>query len=280
LLREMNWPWQVERCDVIASHLRPGTLEATRAHLTLVFPWTTTVYVAAGLLGPSRFVLTAGDVHFPARKKHECRRRNSKMAQDVAQPATRIQHLLGIASARDKEGGAWIRVSANPQGQVVASKPAFMVEAGSNRTGQSLYVVGNEVSIKISSRDTGGAFAVAEDCTPPNGGPPLHLHYEQDEWWYVLEGQFLFEVDGKKIYAGPGATVFAPHGSRHTFQNVGVKPGRTVVTVVPGGLDLFFEEMDTAVPPGATPDPASLSALFRKHGMELLGPPLAACEVA
>jgi mannose-6-phosphate isomerase-like protein (cupin superfamily) len=68
--------------------------------------------------------------------------------------------------------------------------------------------------------------------TMPQGGPPLPLHYHQDEWWYILEGQFLFEVDGRQIRAGPGATVFAPRGSRHTFQNIGSTPGRMVVTAI------------------------------------------------
>lgn len=154
---------------------------------------------------------------------------------------------------------------------------AFAVEAGSSRTGgDPLYVVGSDIWVKISSRDTCGAFAIMEDRTPPQGGPPLHLHHHQDEWWYVLEGQYLFEVDGQNIHAGPGATVFAPRGTRHTFQNTGSTPGRTVVTVVPGGLDIFFEELSAAVPPGAIPDPAKLSSLFEKHGLELLGPPLAA----
>lgn len=170
--------------------------------------------------------------------------------------------------------------NSNPQNQVASTCPAFAVPSGADRVGKVLSVVGDEIRIKISSRDTNGAFAVAEDFTPPNAGPPLHLHHEQDEWWYVLDGEFLFEVDGEKIHAGPGFTVFAPRGSRHTFQNVGSKPGRTIVTVVPGGLDLFFEEIDSTVPAGTIPDPSTLDVLFRKYGMELLGPPLALRDAA
>jgi mannose-6-phosphate isomerase-like protein (cupin superfamily) len=169
-------------------------------------------------------------------------------------------------------------MSANSQSQAVSAPPmtAFSVEPGGDRTQGPLYVVGDEVRVKISSRDTRGAFAVFEDQTPPLQGPPLHLHHVQDEWWYVLEGNYLFEVDGRQIHAGPGATVFAPHGTRHTFQNIGSTPGRMIITVVPGGLDIFFEELSAAVPPGTVPDPAKLAPLFQKHGLELLGPPLAA----
>ena len=148
--------------------------------------------------------------------------------------------------------------------------PAFIMEP---RDGKVIQVVGDEVIVKVSSRDTDGAFAVFEGRTQPNSGPPLHLHRDEDEVWRVLEGEYLFEVDGDEIYAGPGATVFAPRGTRHTFQNIGRTPGRLVTTVVPGGLDLFFEEIESL-------DPAKAVTVFEKCGLELHGPPLAARKVA
>jgi mannose-6-phosphate isomerase-like protein (cupin superfamily) len=157
-----------------------------------------------------------------------------------------------------------------------ARRDAFIMERG---VGRPIHVVGDEVTIKISSRDTGGAFTVFEGRTRPLHGPPLHLHRDQDEWWYILEGEYRFQVDGQEIHAGAGATVFAPRGSRHTFQNIGATPGRMVTTVVPGGLDLFFEELETAAPRGTVPDPAKMVPIFEKHGLELLGPPLAAPSV-
>ena len=138
------------------------------------------------------------------------------------------------------------------------SSKAFVVPAGENRLNNVLDVFGTQVSVKISSRDTHGAFDVCENTIPPHSGPPLHLHYVQDEWWYIVEGEFLFEVDGEQIHAGPGGTVFAAKGTRHTFQNIGETEGHTVVTVVPGGLDLFFEDVYHTVQPGDEPDPAVL----------------------
>lgn len=158
-----------------------------------------------------------------------------------------------------------------------ARRDAFKMERGD---GKSVHVMGDEVTIKISSRDTGGAFAVFESRTRPYHGPPLHLHRNQDEWWYILEGEYKFEVDGQEINARTGATVFAPRGSRHTFQNIGTTPGRMVTTVVPGGLDIFFEELEIAVPQGTNPDPAEMVPLFKKHDLELHGPPLLARSVA
>lgn len=142
--------------------------------------------------------------------------------------------------------------------------------------GRRITIPGAEITVKISSRDTGGTFAVLEGLTPPLQGPPLHLHREQDEWWYIMEGEFRFEVDGQAIYACTGDTVFAARGTRHTFQNIGMGQGRTLTTVVPGGLDLFFEEMEMVAPRGTVPDAAKLAPIFEKYAYEMLGPPLAA----
>jgi len=151
---------------------------------------------------------------------------------------------------------------------------AFKVDPGEGRTPEPLHVFGATLTIKVSSRDTDGAFAVFEGITQPLTGPPLHIHHDQDEYWRVLEGTFRFVVDGREIVAGPGADVFAPRGSVHTFQNIGDTPGRTLATVVPGGADLFFEEIDRTVPRGAKPDPVALAPLFAKYNLELAGPPL------
>jgi len=141
--------------------------------------------------------------------------------------------------------------------------------------GRRIKIPGAEITVKISSRDTGGAFAVLEGRTPPSQGPPLHLHREQDEWWYIVEGEFRFEVDGQAIYACAGDTVFAARGTKHTFQNIGIEPGRMLTTVVPGGLDLFFEELEMVAARGTVPDPTKLAPLCEKYAFEMLGPPLA-----
>jgi mannose-6-phosphate isomerase-like protein (cupin superfamily) len=140
--------------------------------------------------------------------------------------------------------------------------------------GRPVHVLGADVKIKISSRDTNGAFAVFEAQTPPLEGPPLHRHNEHDEWWFIARGEYRFVVDGQEIDACAGATVFAPKGSSHTFQNVGSEPGWTITTVVPGGVDLFFEEIDAVSPRGVRPDPEKILPVFEKYGQELLGPPM------
>jgi quercetin dioxygenase-like cupin family protein len=162
-------------------------------------------------------------------------------------------------------------MSSHSQEQNTAPAQACVVPAGSGKT---LSVVGDQAIIKIATSQTNGAFTVFEGVIQPLGGPPLHRHRVQDEWWYILEGEILFEVDGKVFHAGPGDTVFAPRGSSHAFMNEGATQARALVTVVPGGLDIFFEELSALAPSSALPNPATLAPLFEKYDMELLGPPL------
>ena len=142
--------------------------------------------------------------------------------------------------------------------------------------GQRIHVLGAEITVRISAADTGGAFTVFEGLTQPLQGPPLHRHSEIEEWWYIVEGEFRFEIDGRELPARAGDIVFAPRGSRHTFQNMGTTSGRTITTVVPGGIELFFAELEKVAPRGSVPDPAKMLPVFARHQQELLGPPLRA----
>jgi mannose-6-phosphate isomerase-like protein (cupin superfamily) len=137
-------------------------------------------------------------------------------------------------------------------------------------------VLGAELTIKVASRDTDNAFTVFEGWTNPLQGPPLHVHRDQDEWWYILDGEFLFEVGGQEIHARTGDVVFAPRGIPHTFQNVGATPGHTLTSAVPGGMDEFFEALEMAAPRGSVPDPAKLDPVCEKYGQAILGPSIGA----
>jgi len=156
---------------------------------------------------------------------------------------------------------------------MTASREALVKGPGEGRT---VHVLGADITIKVSSEEANGAFTVIEGHTPPMEGPPLHRHRDQDEWWYIVEGEYRFEVDGEEIYATAGSTVFAPRGSSHAFQNIGDKPGWTIATFVPGGVDLFFEDIERAAPRGLAPDFKKLQPIFERHGQEVLGPPLLA----
>jgi quercetin dioxygenase-like cupin family protein len=150
----------------------------------------------------------------------------------------------------------------------------FIIPAETSRSGPPFDIFGNAVTVKVSGKDTGGTFALMQDVTPPLGGPPLHRHVRDREVFSVLEGQFVFELDGVRATAAAGATVFIPPGVAHLYQNVGDQPGHMLIYIEPAGLDAFFSELDALLRASAAPDMPAIAALHGKYGMDLLGPPL------
>src|SRR5262249_35488822 len=118
------------------------------------------------------------------------------------------------------------------------------------------------------------SITVMEDVSPPHHGPPLHAH-PFEEWFYILEGSFLFELAGKPFSVAVGGFVHAPSKQTHVFHNTSDKDAAMLVITKPGGLEnLFFELAETAMN-----DPANVAALPEmgaRYGITLLGPPIAA----
>jgi mannose-6-phosphate isomerase-like protein (cupin superfamily) len=148
--------------------------------------------------------------------------------------------------------------------------------------GESVWLLGDLYTFKAVSEDTDGAFALWETVSPPEGGPPPHLHHREDETFYVIEGEMEFLVGDDTVGAGAGSFVHIPKGTMHTFKNVGVAPARFVVTVIPGGFEKFFFEVgepatDKSSPPlsEGPPDVEKLVATAAKYNCEIPPPPQA-----
>lgn len=145
--------------------------------------------------------------------------------------------------------------------------------------GKDIWVVGDLVTLKIVKEDTNGAFTLMEQVTPPQGGPPAHMHTREDETFHVLEGEFEFVVGGRTISATAGSVVYGPRNISHVFKNVGSTPGRLAVFITPGGLEEFFEEVGELVvdpsspPPGAPEDIEKVVAIAPKYGIRIPPPP-------
>lgn len=114
--------------------------------------------------------------------------------------------------------------------------------------GQSYYVIGDIVTIKLTTQGPGG-YLIAEVVSPPGGGPAfLHTH-EPQETFSVVEG--VFEVYGQDehgekyaIRAETGDMVHVPGNTPHGFKNVGDIPGRMILTYEPAASMLnFFQEI-------------------------------------
>jgi len=127
----------------------------------------------------------------------------------------------------------------------------------------------SEITFKITPRDGNGVFII-ENTFHEKGGPAKHLHYDQDEWFYAVEGEFVLEVGQEKFRLSPGDSLLAPRKVPHVWAYTGGTRGKILIAFMPAGkMEAFFREVTkaNAMPPQ---DPE----LWRAHGMELLGPPL------
>jgi mannose-6-phosphate isomerase-like protein (cupin superfamily) len=145
--------------------------------------------------------------------------------------------------------------------------------------GEQLWVFGGLTTIKADGADTGGRVLVTESTAPRGAGPPLHVHHNEDEWFYVLEGALTICVADKIVVAGAGAFVFGPRDVPHTFV-VSSERARFLLVTEPAGLEGFIRAL--AIPatapesPPAPTWPPDMDAVFRAaadHGLEILGPP-------
>jgi quercetin dioxygenase-like cupin family protein len=163
--------------------------------------------------------------------------------------------------------------------QSAAEKPTHapqppLVRSGESLTGAPIRFVGKETFVKLAAGAHPAPISILEDVSPPRHGPPLHKH-EFEEYFYILSGEFLVEVDGKQFQARPGDFVYAPPNTPHAFQNTSDKEARMLVVVRPGGLERYFAELAER----AMADPgnmAALNAIAVRYGITVLGPPMAA----
>jgi quercetin dioxygenase-like cupin family protein len=149
-----------------------------------------------------------------------------------------------------------------------------VVAAHEGRTPRPLNIVGEETLVKVSAQDSDGTLAFFHLVVPPMSGPPLHVHTREDELFYVLEGEIVFELDGERHTVGAGDTVYLRRGVVHAYQNFTTSDARLLIATTPGGFSDFFVELSAATPPGALPAPDRVGAIGAKYGMTLLGPPM------
>ncbi len=104
---------------------------------------------------------------------------------------------------------------------------------------------------------------------PPGDRPPLHVHHEQDEGFYVVDGEFTLFLPGEERTLGPGDFLLAPRGTPHAYL-VGDRPAHVIVMSIPAGFEQFVIEVTGL---GRDPSPEELTEIAAGHGIEILGPP-------
>lgn len=149
------------------------------------------------------------------------------------------------------------------------SQPVLPVAAGEDRFGETRGLGVSTIQFKVCGLGSEGPL-VLENTFHAKGGPARHLHYDQDEWFYAVEGEFLMEVGQERFTLRPGDSLLAPRKLPHVWAHVGSGRGRILVAFMPAGqMEAFFRDVTKA-----NAMPPQEPALWRAHGMELLGPPL------
>jgi len=147
-------------------------------------------------------------------------------------------------------------------------KEAHLVPAGQDIAGE-LHTLGfSNISFKTSPRETNGNLFMIEHTNLLAGGPPLHFHYTQEEWFYVMEGEILFQVGEKQVRLKAGDSVLAPRKIPHAFTGIGTTPAKMLIAFTPAGkMEQFFQEIAHGKVNMMD------AALFRRYDMEPLGEP-------
>jgi mannose-6-phosphate isomerase-like protein (cupin superfamily) len=147
-----------------------------------------------------------------------------------------------------------------------------VLHAADDRSGTAHPLGVSVLAYKVVTADSQGALFVAEQMMHARGGTPLHMHLNQDEWFYVLEGEFVVEIGGVRQVLTAGDSVLGPRNVPHRWLFTGKETGKILVSFAPAGkMESFFEQVaKTKAMPGEDKE------LFAAHEMVLLGPGLTA----
>ena len=123
--------------------------------------------------------------------------------------------------------------------------------------------------------ETAGALTVFEYTAPPGfAGPPLHIHRDEDEAFFVLDGELTIQSGEDRRLVGPGTYVWAPRGVPHGFANLSIEPARFLGWVTPSGLEvMLFEILDYVREAAPNIDPARMVEINERF-VEVVGPPI------
>jgi quercetin dioxygenase-like cupin family protein len=144
------------------------------------------------------------------------------------------------------------------------------VLSGEDRLGEAHSLGITSIAFKVLTQDTNGELFIIEHTTRQKGGPPRHIHPHQDEWFYVIEGEFLFEVGQDRVTLRRGGSILAPRNLPHAWAFVGNNGGKMLISYTPAGkMEAFFREVtrSNSMPP-------QNKALFERFDLILTGPPL------
>jgi mannose-6-phosphate isomerase-like protein (cupin superfamily) len=127
------------------------------------------------------------------------------------------------------------------------------------------------MTVKASESETAGVVSVLEAEEPPGFGPPIHVHHDCAEAFYVLEGEYIMYLEEREFLCPAGSFIFIPQGAHHGFR-VGDVPSRKLNFYFPASMIGYFDDLAAALRQDDVND-AGLAAIASKHAMEIVGQP-------
>ncbi len=152
-------------------------------------------------------------------------------------------------------------------------KKGIKVEKDKNRSNENLELgrVGSRIDTKVSSEDSDKDLFIYESRTVGKGGPPLHVHPRQDEWIYVLQGKYVFQVGEETFQLEAGDSLLAPRNVPHAFTYASEGLGKMIIVFQPAGkMEAFFHEAHEIAKLKKQLTAAEAKDMWRRHDMELV----------
>jgi mannose-6-phosphate isomerase-like protein (cupin superfamily) len=135
-------------------------------------------------------------------------------------------------------------------------------------TGETVEFGGNVMTFLAVGADTGGAYSVAHYTAEPGSGAPLHLHRNEVESFYILEGAMTFRLGQEKVRATANECVTIPRRTPHAFANAEDTPAKMLVVLTPSGLEHYFAELSALVHLPGGPTAEQIAALNEKYNLD------------
>lgn len=136
--------------------------------------------------------------------------------------------------------------------------------------GRSIDLGNFSMSVKATGDETNGAFTLLEADEPAGFGPPLHIHHDAAEAFYVLEGEYIIFLEGRELPCPAGSYIFIPAGTPHGFR-VGAETSRKLNLYAPAAMVGYFDDLSEAIQAGKA-DPDVLADIAARYSVEVLGP--------
>ena len=162
---------------------------------------------------------------------------------------------------------------------VLSGNRATAGYALANNEGEAFWLLGMLQTVRIARDDTAGQYGLLEIVVPPGLGSPWHVHPEEDEWFYVLEGELSFWVADTRLSLTAGSFGFGPKGVPHTFY-AEAAGARALVGFQPMQFEGFLREVGEPAPERVVPPPMEghpdlgrLIPIAARNGFQILGPP-------